>query len=216
MRRLRPATALVAALVVILGAVWLRAFTGARDALAAARVAEAAGDRDTAVARYQYAMRWYTPFASAPDDAAAALARMADEARAAGDRQAELDALRRLRGGIRATRSVFSPFDDRAAGVDARLAACTAEAQIAAGLGNGRDREALVTWHADLLALDPTPAPALALAATLGFLGWVAAAFGFLFRGLDADLRLVQPSARRWMVAFVSSFGVWMLGLWFA
>jgi hypothetical protein len=55
-----------------------------------------------------------------------------------------------------------------------------------------------VTWHADLLALDPTPAPALALAATLGFLGWVAAAFGFLFRGLDADLRLVQPSARRW------------------
>ncbi len=216
MRRLRPALAVLAAVAVVLAAVWVRVFTGARAELAAAQAAEAAGDRSAALTHHQYAMRWYTPFAAAPEASAAALRRLAEEARAAGDTATELSALHHLRGGIRSTRSLHSPFGDRAAEVDARLAELMADAELAAGLGDGRDRDALVAEHARLLALDPTPAPALALAATLGFLGWVAAAFGFLFRGLDADLRLVQPSARRWMVAFVSSFGVWMLGLWLA
>ncbi len=213
---MRRALPLLAVVLLILGAIWARAFSASREALAAGRTAEAAGDPDLAGARYQYAMRWYTPGAEAPRAAAAALQHLAESARAAGDTERELSALRRLRGGIRATRSVFSPFGELAAGVDARLAEATADAQIAAGLGAGRDRNGWVVEHARLLALDPTPAPSLALAASFGFLAWVAAAFGFIFRGLDADLHLVQPSARRWSLAFVTSFGIWMLGLWFA
>ena len=213
MRRTLP---LLAVVLVVLGAVWARAFSASRDELAAGRAAEASGDLELARTRYQYAMRWYTPGAEAPAAGAAALQRLAETARTTGDREGELAALRRLRGGIRATRSLFSPFAAMANPVDARLAEVMADAQLAAGLGAGRDRAAWTTEHARLLALDPTPATLPALATTLGFLAWVAAAFGFIFRGLDADLRLVPPSARRWSVAFVSSFGVWMLGLWFA
>lgn len=215
MRHLRPALAAVA---VVLAAVWIRVFTEARDELAVAQAAEAAGDRNASLTHYQYAMRWYTPFAAAPEAGASALRRLADEARTAGDAATELEALRLLRGGIRATRSLFSPFGVLAAEVDARLAELTTDAELATAPGDvrDRDREALLAEHARLLALDPTPAPVPALAATLGFLLWIGAAFGFLFRGLDADLRLVQPSARRWLAAFVSSLGIWMLGLWLA
>ncbi len=213
---MRVALPWLAALLVVLSVAAGRAYVSAREALAAAQASEAAGDLATALARYQFAMRWYTPGADAPVAAADALTRLADAAEARGDRAGALAALRRLRGGIFSTRSLYSPFGDRLAAVDTRLARLSAAEQVAAGLDRGQSPEALEAEHARLLALDPTPTPGWALAATLGFFGWVGGALGFIFRGLDAGLRLVQPAARRWSLVFACSFGVWVLGLWFA
>lgn len=206
---------LLAALAIV-ATVAVRVGWSSREALALGAAAEAAGDLDEARTQYQYAMRWYLPLTSAPVEAADALARLADAARAAGDAAAEMAALRRLRGGIFATRSFFGPFDGRQADVDARLAHLSAQGQLAAGLGRGQEEAALEAEHRRLLGLDPTPNAGLAFLATLGFLGWIAAGFGLIFRGLDADLRLVQPAAGRFFGLFVSCFGAWIVGLWLA
>lgn len=199
-------------LLVVCARVWF----SARDELAEGIAAEGAGQLDGALEHYQYAMRWYTPGASAPVEAADALERLATAAEARGDRVFALAALRRLRGGIRATRSFYVPFGDRQAAVDVRLARLSAEEQLAQGLGRGATRDELVAEHGRLLALDPTPQTGWALAATGGFALWIAAGFLFLFRGLDARLKLVQPAARRWSAASAVGFSLWVFGLWFA
>ncbi len=95
---------LVAALAVVLVAVWLRAWTGAHSEFDSAENARSAGEIAAAINHYQYAMRWYTPGASTPFSAADALNEIADQAIEKGDRKTALSALRRLRGGILATR----------------------------------------------------------------------------------------------------------------
>lgn len=216
---MRAALPWLSAVSLILAVVWGRAFFESRQAFALGQAAEAAGERDEMLAQYQYAMRWYTPFAESPRAAASALARAADAAEATGDPTRALAALRRLRGGALSTRSFYSPFGELLAGeagVDARIARLSAAEQVAAGLDRGQSLTDLEAEHSRLLALDPTPATGWALAATLGFCGWIGGALGFIFRGLDAGLRLAQPAARRWSLLFTTSFGVWMLGLWLA
>jgi tetratricopeptide (TPR) repeat protein len=212
----RAALPWLGALLLVVAAAAGRAHVSARTEFEAGVAAESAGDLPGALAHFQFAMRWYTPGAEAPVAAADALTRLADAAEAKGDRAGALAALRRLRGGIFSTRSFYSPFGERLAAVDARLARLSAAEQIAAGLARGQSVDALEAEHARLLALDPTPTPGWALAATLGFFGWVGGTLGFIFRGLDAGLRLVQPAARRWSLVFAGSFGVWVLGLWYA
>lgn len=212
----RPLLAWSAALGLVLAAAWGRVFFDARAELAQARAAEAASDLEGALVHYQYAARGYTPLAGAPREALEALLRLASEAEARGDRKTALAAARRARGAILATRHVATPFGDRLDEVNARLARLTAEEQRALGLEAGRDPAALEAWHAELLALDPTPGAGWALATSLGFLGWIAGAFGFIFRGLDTQLRLVRPAAARWSLVFASCFGIWVLGLWLA
>lgn len=208
--------ALALAVVAILAALFGRAFFSARAELAEARAAEAGGDAAGALEHYQYALRWYTPGASAPVEAADALGRLADEAMARGDRVGALNALRRLRGGIRATRSFYVPFGDRQAAVDARIAELSAAEQIAAGLSRGQTEADLVAEHRRLLALDPTPNAALALLATAGFALWIGAGLHFIFRGLDAELRFVPGQAARSLGASALGFALYLIGLWLA
>ncbi len=208
----------VAAVVFVLGVVWARAWTSARAELEAGRAAQAAGDHRASIERLQFALRWYTPGASAPVEAADALLAIAEEAELRGDRDLALAALRRLRGGMRAVRSVYSPFAQRMASVDDRIAALTADAQLALGQPTirGRDRAQLVADHRALLALDPTPSPGWSLLVVLGFGGWVAGGFLTLFRGLDADGRVRGAAFLRWGGLTLGAFALWIVGLVYA
>lgn len=196
-------------------AVWGRAWVSARGELEAARAAEAAGDVDRALAYHQYAMRWYTPLAAAPREAADALTAIADRAEAAGDRATALAALRRLRGAILATRSLYSPFGDRLPEVNRRLARLTAEEQLALGQPTlrGRDLATLEADHRRLLELDPTPATGWSLVVVLSFVGWVSGAALTIARGLDAEARLVRGPALRWGGFAALCFAAWIAGL---
>jgi hypothetical protein len=51
---------------------------------------------------------------------------------------------------------------------------------------------------------------------TLGFFGWIGGAFGFIFRGLDRDLRAVPRVGRRWGLFTVACFALWIVGLYVA
>jgi hypothetical protein len=201
---------LALAIVVVLGAVWARAWTSSRAELAQAR---AAGDTARAITHFQYAMRWYTPGAQAPREAAEALWTIASSA---PDRDTALSALQALRGGVRATRHLWSPFARWAAPTDRAIARLMAEAQAGQPSAEGRSVEALERWHASLLALDPTPAPGWSLVVVLGFVGWVAGGFATIYRGMDREAKVVRRPFVRWAGFTAASFALWIAGLLYA
>jgi tetratricopeptide (TPR) repeat protein len=198
---------------VILGAAWVRMYRLAEAELGAAEAALAAGDRAEATERAQFAMRAYTPGAQAPRAGAGILLRLAEEAEARGDRAGALAALRRLRGAIRSTRWIYSPFHHLAAPVDLRLAALTADEQLALGDADtirGRDRSQLEADHRALLALDPVPSPGRSLWIVFSFFGWVIGAVLVIARGLDRRVRIRHRPFFLWggfaLLALVSWF----------
>lgn len=206
-----------AAAIVLVGvAVWARVYLSAGEALTAARAAEAAGDLGEAIDRYEHAMRWYSPGASAPVEAADALDRIATASEARGDRATTLRALRRLRGGVLATRGLTCPLCDRLDDINQRLATATAAEQLALGQPTirGRSEATLIADHLALLRLDPVPHPGWAALAVGAFLAWVAGGFLLIFRGFDRALTPVQPAATVYGALVAIGFALWLLALW--
>lgn len=201
------------AVLVVLGGLGVRLARDADRHLSAGREALAAAQLDEAQDHLQWAMRAQVPGLSAPHVAADLLEEIAREALARGDDPTALRALRRLRGGILGTRHLWSPFGDRLERTNRELAAVTARTQVAEGFGGGESVEALTASHLGLLQLDPTPTLVASLAVTVGFFGWIGGGFGFIFRGLDTDLRAVPRVGRRWGLFTVACFALWIVGL---
>lgn len=216
-RRLNGLRWALIALLGIVAVAWVRAFISAPREIAEAVAAQQAGDSHRAVEHFGYAMRWYTPLASAPADAADALWEIADDATARGDRALAMKALRRLRGGILSTRGLYCPFCDLLDPVNQKLAVHIAAEQMALGQPTirGRSRKALVDDHLALLRLDPIPHPGWSLLAVFGFLGWVGGGFLVVFRGLDVELERT-PSFPLWAGITAACFAGWLAGLWLA
>lgn len=209
---MRPA---LAALAVVLLIVWFRVWSSSREELVHARQARAGGDVEAAIRHYQYAIRWYSPAAGAPKQALFELKLLAADIEGRGDAKNALRAWRRLRGAIRATRSVYSPFADHADEVDRHIARLTAAEQLALGQPTlrGRDRAQLEADHLALLALDPTPPAEWGLLVVLSFLGWVSGGFLTIYRGFDRHARVVKPGFVRWALWTVGCFGLWVVSL---
>lgn len=201
---------------VVLLVIWGRVWFSARADLVLGRAAESTGDLSAAITHHQHAMRWYSPFASAPVEAADALDRIAATAETKGERAVALPALRRLRGGILATRSIYSPFGARLDDVNQRLAVQTAEEQLALGdtqTIRGRDRDQLVADHLALLRLDPTPTPLWALLVVLSFLGWVGAVIYSIRFGFTSELKIRRKALVGGLLTTAVLFGLWVIGL---
>jgi len=201
------------ALVAVLGVVWVRCLVESHAELDAATHAP---DFASRIMHLQQAMRWYAPGAGAPVEAADRLEAAARLAEVQGQPDEALAAWRRLRGGIRSTRHLWSPFGEREAAVDTRIAELMATQQLALGGPSvrGRDRATLVADHRALLALDATPKTGSILLILLGFVAWVASAFTLTRRGFDATLRVQRGPFLRWSMATLASFGLWLVGLW--
>ena len=199
--------ALALVLSVVVGRVWL----GARTELETAQKRQGAERLD----RLQWAMRWYLPGASAPREAADAIEALAETAESDGDIEAALGAWRRLRGGILATRHLWSPFGARLPRANARIAELTADLQIRSGAVSirGRDRGTLIADHLALLQLDPTPKAGWSIAVFLGFLGWVGGAAWTIRRGLTAKGTVRRKPFLRGLAITLLCFGVWIVGL---
>lgn len=199
--------ALALVLSVVVGRVWF----DARTQLETAQQRQGAERLD----RLQWAMRSYLPGTSAPREAADAIHAFAETAESAGKIEDALGAWRRLRGGILATRHLWSPFGDRLPHVNTRIAELTASLQLRSGAASirGRDRPTLVADHLALLQLDPSPKAGWSVAVFLGFLGWVGGAAWTIRRGLTAEGKLRRAPFLRGLAVTVLFFGVWIVGL---
>ncbi len=201
-----------------------------QKALSEAQLAESNESFWLAVDGYQQAMRAYLPFTKTSEQGAMGLERLAlaaetrlSEASSQESRRyyrtQALEAWRRLRGGIWATRSFLKPFEDRLDRADSRIAELMADEILDSGLQEvirGRDRTQLVADHRALLARDPSPSSVFALLCFLLLCGWIGSIFALIFKGFDREGHLQHAPFWRCAISALGCFGGWMICLWWS
>jgi hypothetical protein len=199
-------------LLVALAVLVTRVAVDARAALRAGEGAEARGDRAEAVRHYLDAARLYLPGSGTVRRALDHLEGMARTAEGAGDPGGARAPLEAIRAALLGTRSLYTPFADRLPDVERRLAAIYAQLEDP-GVDPGASLEARTAWHASRLARHPGPTVGYVLLALVGLALWLAAAVGFMRRGLDAGLRLRRGPALAAGIVFVVGFALFLTGL---
>lgn len=208
--RTRGGSVVVLAFLAVVLVLSLRVHHALQRELSAAREAERAGDPEAAILAYRRAASWYLPLSGAPDEALAAMQRIATQARQQQDAELELSATRAWYSALQSSR-VLSVSAGELQAVAAQLASLTLSTAPAA-IGDGRSIEQRRNALLRQLTAPPQPRPFGFVLAVLGFACWVGAAFLLPAHGLDIDH---QPttSARRLGTAIVFGFGLFVLGL---
>lgn len=201
-----------AGLALCLGLVTGRLLWQSREALRAGEAAEARGDLATASFEYLDAARLYVPGSPFARTAYDRLAAIADRADAAGDLQNARRALEAIRAAALGTRSFYTPYADRLAAADRRLAGLYAAIEDPR-LQPGASDEERAAWHAERLARHPGPRLPFVFLTLAGLAGWLASAVVFLTRGLDAGLRLRRRAAALAGLGFAVGFALFLVGL---
>lgn len=192
-----------------------RAHHAAQGELAVAAEAERDDDFDGAIIGYRRAASWSLPFAPAPQEALAALHRIAGVARERQDGPTELLATRAVYAALQ-SRRWLAASQDEIEPVALRLATLTTQYGTPLNspgvIGDGRSPKQRSHALYRQLRAAPEPRPLGLLLTVLGFVCWVSATFLLPARGLDIDHR-PTPSARRLGTAIVFGFGLFVLGL---
>lgn len=204
----------LATIFLCLGVLVGRAFWEGRGALDKAQEAMADGDGEAAVRWLRRSARWYVPLAPHVSTAYDALEEVALAAEKAGDRDLALAAWTGIRSSVRATRSFYTPFAERAELADSKIAGLMAAKELAMSPDkNFAERE---SWHLSLLKKDSMPSVGWSIVALLGLAMWIAGGFAFALRGVDDQDKLV-PKAAAYSGAMIG-FGllIWLIGLYLA
>jgi hypothetical protein len=172
-----------------------------------------AGNDDEAIRWWRRAARWYVPLAPHVSDAYDRLETLAAEAERKGDAATALVAWQGVRGSILATRSFFTPHEERLAPANRRIAAILARMEAGAPDAGKSDAER-EAWHHEQLERDEAPALGWSLLALAGFLIWLGGGALFAWRGISADDRLVPRRAATAGVLVGSGLILWLLGLY--
>lgn len=200
---------IVLAVAACLAVVVSRVFWDGRAALDRGDRALDKGDVVEAMTEWRRAARWYAPGAPHVADAYDRLETLAKTATDKGDDKTALEAWRAVRSSILATRSFYTPFPDRLARANERIAALMAKVDTATGTEEERRQ-----FHYALLARDDSPRVGWALAALAGFAAWVGGGFWFARRGVTEDGKLERKVAARAGLLIAAGILVWMLGLY--
>ncbi len=200
---------LLAGLLVLL-ALGTRVTVEQRAAYARAVEMEKAGKIDDAIDEYRWALRWYTPWGPAHDDAAAALWDLGNRA-AKDNPERAVHALDALRSGLIASRSLWQPRADLVAQVNKIIPALLVRAADRGG--DKRDKAKLLLEFTSAYARPIGVGPWTSLAVFLGFCVWIGGLFGVLRRGVDAQGHWL-PVGWKWLGGSFVGFAVWTLAMW--
>ena len=189
----------LAVALVLLGS-GLRAFIDGRAELAKAHEAELEAEIDEEIMHLGRAARWRLPFAGHDETALAGLESLATDADL--DVTASLLAYREIRRALLATRTPWGVSDPqllaRADSAIVRLMADDSdperEDRLVIQLSEPRDAPNAGTWLASLF-----------------FVAWLGALYGFFVRAIDEQAHLVRRSARIWGLLVLLTCMMWML-----
>jgi hypothetical protein len=166
------AVALGAVLAVLVG----RSLLEGRASIRRAYEHDTRGEVDAAIGNAMRATKWYVPFAPHPREGYDLMRTIARRAEAAGDVETALIAWQAIRGGARATRSLYVPYEDRLREADAQIATLLA-ARPPAGIDRDKPREHLVQEYRALLAREDGPRPSAVVALYAGLAMFVFGAY---------------------------------------
>ncbi|MBI2895908.1 MAG: hypothetical protein HYY06_20290 [Deltaproteobacteria bacterium] len=172
----------------------------------------ARGDPDEAIVHYRRAAHWYAPVNPWVPAALDRLRAIGDRARREGQIDRALAAYRAIRGSILGTRSFYTPMPGRLRAANRAISALMAK-QPRPAQDLGKSERQLAREHHELLLRDDTPSVLWSVVLLSGFFTWIAGAFGFIYRGLEADGRLVRPLAIRWLFAVAGGLAAWVVGM---
>ncbi len=155
---------------------------------------DAKGDVEGAIAHAMRATKWYVPLAGHPREGYDLLRVIARRAESSGDVDTALIAWQAIRAGARATRSFFTPFEDRLLEADQQIAFLLAS-KPAPGLDRDKPREKLLEEHRQLLARDERPSAAATLSLWVGLAVWIFG--GYRLGGAIPELSDVSEDVRQ-------------------
>lgn len=210
LRRTLVTAALVAGF--CLAVVATRAVWQGRSALAAGDAAEAAGHHAEAIRWWRRAARWYVPLAPHVGGAYDRLEGLAGRAEKQGDLETALAAWEGVRGSILATRSFYTPEEERLDPANHHIAELMARREGAAA-DAGKTAAQRAAWHYDLLARDEAPSVGWTLLALLGFAVWLGGGVLFAMRGISPEDKLVARAATTSGILVAVGLFLWLLGL---
>jgi hypothetical protein len=196
----------------LLGLVYGRVLFESRREWSEGRQWLAKDDPDEAIVHYRRAALWYAPVNPWCVAALDGLSGIAKRAERRGEIDRALAAWRAIRGGVLGTRSFYTPTPGRLRAANRHIAALMAK-QPRPAQDVSKTEAALAREHLALLERNDAPSVFWSVVLLAGFFGWIGAAFAFIYRGLDAEGRLVRPLAARWASAVLVGIAVWVLGM---
>lgn len=189
---------------VLLALLAVRAVTASRGELARGDALVARGDLDSAILAYRRSARWYAP---GNPYCVRALDGLEEIARTTEDPAQAIAAWRAVRGSILATRSFYTPNQERLDRAERAIAEATA------ALASAEDRDATRRTTLERLQAPERPVLGWTLVLLAGWLAWTGGAFAFAQRAIDEEDRVRGMSARVWGTIVLVGFGLFVLGM---
>jgi len=211
MTRGKKIASYVLLVVFALGVVVMRVLWDGRQALIAGDEALRHADVPAAINHFRRAARWYAPGAPHVGRAYDRLEELARAAADHGDDGVALEAWRAVRSSVLSTRSFYTPYPDRLARANERIADLMAKLDKSGGDPPVAERR---SWHAALLARDESPSLPWTVMALVGFFAWVGGGFWFATRAIGEDGKLEARRATRAWTVIAIGLVLWMVGLY--
>ena len=166
-----------------------------------------------AVMHYERAIKWYAPFNPMVQRAIDRLWSMASEAEQRGDRLLALEASRSLRASLYAIQSLYLPYQPWIPKTEAMIARLMAETMPAES-SPGADHLARQTAQfTQMLRQHRTSSTAGMVLTEVGFLCWIGATMGFIWRAFAPPGQSFGRQGAAWGGAIVGFFLLWIVGM---
>lgn len=173
----------------------------------------AATQPERALEHYERVIHWHVPFLSLSDDAAGKMWDYALNYEKQGNTEKALSTYRVLRGAFYAARSLYTPGKNWIVRCNEKIAGLMAAKPGYSETERNKSFDERKTEYLKLLSREKSPHPEWALLTEIGFWGWVACAFIFIFRGFTATGAFQARPALRWAGGWLVCYGLWVWGL---
>lgn len=170
-------------------------------------------DPDQAMEHYERVIHWHVPFLSLSDQAAEKMWDYAADREQQGDVEQALNTLRVLRGAFYAARSFYTPGRDWIGRCNEKIAALMASKPAYSETDRNKSYDERQAEYLELLSRERPPHAGWAVLTEIGFWGWVACAFLFIFKGFSPKGAFQTRPALRWAGGWLACYGLWIWGL---
>ncbi len=168
---------------------------------------------DKAMEHYERVIHWHVPFLSLSDEAAQKMWDYAADREQQGDVEQALNTLRILRGAFYAARSFYTPGQDWIVRCNEKIAALMASKPGYSAADRNKSYDERQAEYLELLSRERPPHAGWAVLTEIGFGGWVACAFLFIFKGFSPKGAFQTRSALRWAGGWLACYGLWIWGM---